>query len=96
MTGWRKRQVTDMARESWLDVYGLGHDRQSFIKALEAFAELVRADERENFAVKCDEAVSKNKEAYLKLDANEFGPMLVIKGAIEQAENLAAFARGLT
>jgi hypothetical protein len=39
-----------MARESWLDVYGLGHDRQSFIKALEAFEELVRADEREQIA----------------------------------------------
>ena len=50
MSGWRKRQVTDMARESWLDVYGLGHDRQSFVKALEAFAELVRKDEREMLA----------------------------------------------
>jgi len=50
MTGWRKRTITDMARESWLDVYGLGHDRQSFIKALEAFEELVRADEREQIA----------------------------------------------
>jgi hypothetical protein len=51
MSGWRKRQVTDMARESWLDVYGLGHDRQSFVKALEAFEELVRADEREACAM---------------------------------------------
>jgi hypothetical protein len=50
MSGWRKRQVVEMARESWLDVYGLGHDRESFIKALEAFAELVRADEREMLA----------------------------------------------
>jgi len=47
MSGWRKRQVVEMARESWLDIYGLGHDRESFIKALEAFAELVCADERE-------------------------------------------------
>jgi hypothetical protein len=37
----------ELARESWLDVYGLGHDRESFIKALEAFAALVREDERE-------------------------------------------------
>jgi hypothetical protein len=36
--------MIEMARESWLDVYGLGHDRQSFIKALEAFAKLVRED----------------------------------------------------
>ena len=47
MTRWRKRTIMDMARESWLDVYGLGHDKQSFVKALEAFEELVRADERE-------------------------------------------------
>lgn len=40
------KTVIEMARESWIDVYGLGHDRQSFVKALEAFAALVRADER--------------------------------------------------
>ena len=40
------KTIMDMARESWIDVYGLGHDRQSFVKALEAFAALVRADER--------------------------------------------------
>jgi len=57
MTGWRKRQVMEMARESWLDVYGLGHDRQSFIKALEAFAELVCADEREKLLDMCKEGL---------------------------------------
>jgi len=51
MTGWRKRTIMELARESWLDVYGLGHDFQSFIKALEAFAELVRKDEREGCAM---------------------------------------------
>jgi len=40
------KTIMDMARESWIDVYGLGHDRISFVKALEAFANLVRADER--------------------------------------------------
>ena len=40
------KTIMQMARESWIDVYGLGHDRISFVKALEAFAELVRADER--------------------------------------------------
>jgi hypothetical protein len=49
MSGWRKRTIMEMARESWIDVYGLGHDRISFVKALEAFAELVRADERKKF-----------------------------------------------
>jgi len=38
------KTIMDMARESWIDVYGLGHDRISFVKALEAFAELVRED----------------------------------------------------
>jgi hypothetical protein len=36
----------EMARESWLDVYGLGHHRSSFVEALKHFEELVRADER--------------------------------------------------
>jgi hypothetical protein len=40
------KTIMDMARESWIDVYGLGHDRISFVKALEAFAALIRADER--------------------------------------------------
>ena len=44
---WRKREIMDMARESWLDVYGLGHDRNSFVKALQDFENLVREDERE-------------------------------------------------
>ena len=41
------KTTIEMARESWIDVYGLGHDRQSFVKALEAFAALVREDEAE-------------------------------------------------
>ena len=36
-----------MARESWVDVYGLGHDRAKFIEALKHFECLARADERE-------------------------------------------------
>jgi hypothetical protein len=34
-----------MARESWVDVYGLGHDRAKFIEALKHFEALARADE---------------------------------------------------
>ena len=41
------KTVVEMARESWLDTYGLGKDRAIFVVALERFAELVRADERE-------------------------------------------------
>jgi len=43
------KTIMDMARESWIDVYGLGHDRQSFVKALEAFAALVREDKAEKY-----------------------------------------------
>jgi hypothetical protein len=35
-----------MARESWLDTYGLGKDHISFVEALKRFEALVRADER--------------------------------------------------
>jgi hypothetical protein len=52
---WRKREIMDMARESWLDVYGLGHDRNSFVKALQDFEKLVREDEREACAKVCEE-----------------------------------------
>jgi pyridoxal biosynthesis lyase PdxS len=44
-----------MARESWIDVYGLGHDRAKFIDALKHFEFLVRADEREACAKVCEE-----------------------------------------
>jgi hypothetical protein len=46
MTGWRKRQVIDMAREAGFEQ--VGHDSsQEFTACIERFAELVRADERE-------------------------------------------------
>lgn len=56
---WRKREIMEMARESWLDVYGLGHDRNSFVKALQDFENLVREDEREACAKVCDDALTK-------------------------------------
>ena len=50
MTGWRKRQVMEMAREvnAVFDVMAMGrHDGILFTPLeLERFAELVRADER--------------------------------------------------
>jgi hypothetical protein len=49
------RDTIDMARESWIDVYGLGHDRAKFIEALKHFEALVRADEREACAKVCEE-----------------------------------------
>jgi len=57
MTGWRKRQVMDMAREAGLrsavllHMYGkenaLCDSEIEELRQLERFAELVRADERE-------------------------------------------------
>jgi hypothetical protein len=41
------KDVIKMARESHLDVYGLGKDHLAFVDALQRFSVLVRADERE-------------------------------------------------
>jgi hypothetical protein len=49
------RDTIDMARESWLDTYGLGKDHFSFVEALKRFEALVRADEREACAKVCDD-----------------------------------------
>lgn len=43
-----------MARESWIDVYGLGKDRAQFLDALKHFEALVRDDEREACALLCE------------------------------------------
>jgi hypothetical protein len=48
------RDTIDMARESWIDVYGLGNDRAKFIEALKHFEALVRADEREVLAAEAE------------------------------------------
>jgi hypothetical protein len=45
------RDVIDMAREAWLDTYGLGKDHISFVEALKRFEALVRADERKQVAL---------------------------------------------
>lgn len=42
------RDTIDIAREAWLDTYGLGKDHNIFVEALNRFAELVRADEQAN------------------------------------------------
>ena len=52
---WRKREIMDMARESHMDVYGLAKDHEKFVAALEAFAKLVREDEREACAKVCED-----------------------------------------
>ena len=53
MTGWRKRQVVDMAREA--DLIDDTSASDWYVYQLERFAELVRADEREACAKVCEE-----------------------------------------
>jgi len=40
-------EIIEMARDSGMDLYGLGKDRYRFVHHLEAFAKLVAAKERE-------------------------------------------------
>ena len=40
------KTIMDMARESHIDVYGLGKDHDKYVSVLERFAALVRHDER--------------------------------------------------
>ena len=58
MTGWRKRQVIELAERA-------SPSKQDWWKdddALEAFAKLVREDEREACAKVCDEEASTESE----------------------------------
>jgi hypothetical protein len=50
MTGWRKRQVVELAQEA-----GVISGFDSVHPSIERFAELVRADEREGCAKLCDD-----------------------------------------
>jgi hypothetical protein len=69
------KDTMGMARESWIDVYGLGHDRAKFIEALKHFEFLVRADEREeancranaSWTLMCEKMVAIEREACAKL-----------------------------
>ena len=62
MTGWRKRTIMDMAREAGIrDCTCSGA-----FGCLEAFAALVREDEREACAKVCDELVNdENTDEYI-------------------------------
>jgi len=54
MTGWRKRTIIEMAREAGFEQ--VGHDSfQELTARMEAFANLVRADEREACAKAADQ-----------------------------------------
>ena len=54
MTGWRKRQVMELAREVKMP-YDFVTGEPINLEKLEAFAELVRADEREACAKVCED-----------------------------------------
>ena len=62
MTGWRKRQVSDMAKEAGLRDWTCNGK----YGCLEAFAALVRADEREA----CAEVCKKHADVYAGLEQN--------------------------
>jgi hypothetical protein len=49
------RDAIEMARESHLDVYGLGKSHAKFVEALEHFAAIARAAEREAWERVCDQ-----------------------------------------
>jgi hypothetical protein len=53
MTGWRKRTITEMAREASYDV----QVPDFLIPVFERFAKLVREDERELCAKVCEDSV---------------------------------------
>ena len=56
------RDIMSIARETWIDVYGLGHDRTKFINALKHFEFLVRADEREALIDLVDDYAKNNTD----------------------------------
>jgi hypothetical protein len=56
MSGWRKRTIVEMAREAGFEQ--AGHNSfQEFTARMEAFAELVRKDEREACAKVCEDHI---------------------------------------
>jgi hypothetical protein len=64
------KDIIDMARESWLDTYGLGKDHISFVEALKRFEALVRADERDR-AMRENAYVQAEREACAKVCESE-------------------------
>jgi hypothetical protein len=57
-----KDEIFQMARDSGIEVYGLGRDRTKFINYLERFAKLVAQNERESCAKICDDDVWRCKK----------------------------------
>jgi hypothetical protein len=70
VTGWRKRTIMEMAREAWAEA-GEGWVADAWFddraKAFEAFAALVRADEREACARVAEEWLGTTKDRELHI-----------------------------
>jgi len=67
MTGWRKRTIMEMAREAGFEGCAeLTWENVICTEELEAFAKLVREDEREACAKVCEELVNdENTDEYI-------------------------------
>ena len=61
-----KEEIIEMARESGMELYGFGKDRERFVHHLTAFAKLVAEHERYACAKVCDE----HAKVYASLDQN--------------------------
>ena len=59
------RDTIEMARESKLDIYGLGCPHDQFMEKVKAFEALVRADEREQGQKWFDAVTAQNKQLIL-------------------------------
>jgi hypothetical protein len=49
-----QNEIIEMARDSGMELYGLGKDRYRFVHYLEAFAKLIAEKEREACAIMSD------------------------------------------
>lgn len=56
--------IIRMARDSGMELYGLGKDREKFVYYLQEFAALVAAAEREACAKVCQEEIDRVKPIY--------------------------------
>jgi hypothetical protein len=54
------QEIIQMARDSGMELYGLGKDRARFVHHLEAFAKLVAEAEREECAKVCESYTDKS------------------------------------
>lgn len=58
------KTIMEMAKESHMDVYGLGTNYAQFKDTLESFAALVREDERKICAKVCEDYTDKSAEDF--------------------------------